>query len=448
MSPYTTDGRKLLATQHHHRDRNLGTNSSPSTSSMASAMAAAAAAAAMTNGNNDGGLALSLGSSSGLQTLRSPPLGSPLDLGPHMYSPARGSFFDQPLSASADARSYSHLTAAIHRQEDSTSLHDARRKLSTTSSNGYDSLSYANNSTNGSGRIASSPGADLSSSPFGQRSLFLHPNNTPSSAVSMPPPSSSLSRHAQALHSIPESSSHFLDVPQRQRNNNFGQDYFGDDDHNDLNDAMLPSSLNELLTPNELQLRKAREHQHQQLSMSQRNYPTTNGAGLEHSSSESMRYKTSSPLAAKSLDMAYAAAYDPSTWQQAFANNNNKNDDFYDDQLLQQSTSVGNTNAINIPGGSKPAKAVSAANLINHHQHQDEYRTNKSSDNDLFSPFTEADDEGPFYMEDAGPILNAGVSGTISGENGRQINASTSTTATTDDRHRLLTPFEFPSLKS
>ncbi|KAI8148957.1 hypothetical protein BJV82DRAFT_530639 [Fennellomyces sp. T-0311] len=362
MSPYTHDGRKLLS----HRD-NRNASSSPS-ASMASAMAAAAALT-----TND---ALSF------QSLRSPPLGSPLDFGPHMYSPARGSFFDQHLSTSADARSYSHLTAAIHRQQDP---HDQRRKLSSSAYSSIDPL------FNGSIRTSSSSAprdADLSSSPFGQRSLFLHP--TPSSAVTMPPPSSSLSRH---LHSIPESS-RFLDVPQRS----YG-DYF-DDDHEDLNDAMLPSSLNELLTPTELQLRKAREQQ-----QTIRSYA---GAGLERSPSESMRPKLA---AAKSLDVSY-------DWQHAL-----KNDDGYDD--LQ---GAGITNAINIPGGSRSAKPLSSASLI--HQ-QDEYR--KPSDSDIFTPFS-ADDEGPFYMEDAEPVVSA--------ESRQQK------TLAADDHHRRLTPFEFPSLIS
>ena len=304
---------------------------------------------------------------------RSPPVGSPLDFGPHMYSPARAaatSTNTNPISTSASTTT----THGFHHHQLSSSA-DARPYMM-NGGNGMSPDSYHQQ----------------------QRSLFLHPSST-----------SMLSSSLSRLHSIPESSSGqyygygsltaaAAAAPSSTPTGGFA-DYYDD---NDLNDAMLPSSLNELLTPTELQMRRARE-QH-------------------HLHSPSMR----SPLDWPSQQQ-----------QQPPTRLTNRSDYFTDDE----------PSAINIPGTSRHHHI--RPNIGTGTGFFDETRSsstnnNRLFDNDSFSPFM--DDEGPFVMEDTGPIPPITTATSNNSITARSTSSSSSQQQQPGDRR--LTPFEFPSLIS
>ncbi|KAI7883934.1 hypothetical protein K492DRAFT_205127 [Lichtheimia hyalospora FSU 10163] len=303
---------------------------------------------------------------------RSPPVGSPLDFGPHMYSPARAtaaSTNTNTISTSASTTTTT-TTHGFHHHQLSSSA-DARPYMM-NGGNGMSPDSYQQ-----------------------QRSLFLHPSST-----------SMLSSSLSRLHSIPESSSGqyygygsltaaAAAAPSSTPTGGFA-DYYDD---NDLNDAMLPSSLNELLTPTELQMRRARE-QH-------------------HLHSPSMR----SPLDWPS--------------QQQPTRLTNRSDYFTDDE----------PSAINIPGTSRHHHI--RPNIGTGTGFFDETRSsstnnNRLFDNDSFSPFM--DDEGPFVMEDTGPIPPITTVTSNNSITARSSSSSSSQQQQPGDRR--LTPFEFPSLIS
>lgn len=397
MSPYVgaADGRKVFAAK------------SSSSSSMAAAIGSSKSHHhhhhhhQTSTTTTESGLAMSLGSAAaGLSALRSPPLGSPLDagFGPHMYSPV-GSYHKRNhlLSSSADART-TYLSAHRREQQDSDWLPFDEHRAPLFSSLRSDDL--------------------LGSSPFAQRALFFH--HHPSSS------SSSMRATPQALHSIQEGG--YLDVP--------GRDYFdlhNNGEDNDLDDAMLPSSLNELLTPTELQLRRAREQRQQQLEVSSlassplRAYSF--GAAIERSPSDVLR--GGGLRSSGGFDLAHS----PLSYTQAYSLTNRNSalfDRFAEDDYLEQQHSLlganSSSHAIKIPGGNPVSSSTTTTTNFNgsrlrERRWLDDFPTLSSNSN----PPALDTEEGPFYMEDTTTATTT----------------TTTTTATTGS-----TPFDFPSLIS
>ncbi|CDH60842.1 predicted protein [Lichtheimia corymbifera JMRC:FSU:9682] len=318
------------------------------------------------------------GPSAAAAVARSPPVGSPLDFGPHMYSPARATTSSNTNPISTSNTTSSSTTTATH----GFHHHHHHHQLSSSA----DARPYMMNGGNGM-----SP-----DSYHQQRSLFLHPSST-----------SMLSSSLSRLHSIPESSGQYYGygsltaaaaaAPSSTPTGGFA-DYYDD---NDLNDAMLPSSLNELLTPTELQMRRARE-QH-------------------HLHSPSMR----SPL-------------DWPSQQQQPTRLTNRSDYFTDEE----------PSAINIPGTSRHhhiRSNIGAGTGFFDETRSSSTNNNRLFDNDSFSPFM--DDEGPFVMEDTGPMPPI-TTATTSNNSITARSSSSSSSQQQQPGDRRLTPFEFPSLIS
>ncbi|KAL9543573.1 hypothetical protein MBANPS3_008050 [Mucor bainieri] len=149
----------------------------------------------------------------------------------------------------------------------------------------------------------------------------------------------------------------------------------GGQDNYDLNDAMLPSSLNDLFTPSELQVRRVRQ---------QEQYPTTNGNSSMDS--WSMRDTSSSsfdqrqwrvPFLSKSQQQQQQQQLQPQLHQQQLHYNSLPID--YEDRLIE------GTAAINIPGGNLSGSSSS------------------SNDFSLQQPtdlLQQQDDDVQFFMED------------------------------------------------
>lgn len=341
--------------------------------------------------------------------MRSPlPMPGSLDFG----SPVRSSYFHDMYSTSPDAQhphmaSFSHLTAAIHHQQQdlySTSYdHQDRQKLSMASSP-LDGGFFGSSSLRNLPSPHRSTELNASSSPFAQRSMFLHPSSSSSAAPistsahasSQSMLSSSLSRgQSQPLRSIPQSS-RFLDV------------YAGyeDSSNNDINDAMLPSSLNDLLTPSELQLRRAREQQH-----------ATPLRGIERSPSDTLHQGAYMSPLAQPLDMAHSPfeQSSSSSWHRAFRQKSS--DGYFDDE----------PNGITIPSQSKEEMEFKSSRVL-HNRIQDSLEPYTSRSNSSHLHHHQADDDEPFYMEDTG--------------------ASTAAATPDNKTSDRLTPFGFSSLIS
>ncbi|KAF7722845.1 hypothetical protein EC973_002647 [Apophysomyces ossiformis] len=395
MSPYSADGRKLLM------NRSVGAGGSSTQQQQQH----------LTAGN--GRVGRFSGSPHALDLSGSGAGG--------LYASARG-WLEPELSSSVDRSLRDPFATSAPSQPSSFPVFEDQRRSKQQSHANLFSMDPLISGL----RTASPRECDLSSSPY--RPFFSH---SASNSVL----SSSL-RGSQALHSIPESSSRYLDVPQSIYYSNgdiFDEDILDDDDEN-INDAMLPSSLNELLTPTELQQRRSREQrQHQQNQQQQasfRSYHASYSPGdrmIERSTSESLLgYRPSLIIDGQSPFDSLSQQQQPQQHSQQarslqvpFYYKTNFYTDM-DEGDLDQSKS----NAINIPGGGNSGKTQQKATNI-----QDlEIRT------DPFTQFSnhnhhnhhQTDDEGPFYMEDTDP---------------REDDHKTM-----EDPH--LTPFAFPSLIS
>ncbi|RUP47833.1 hypothetical protein BC936DRAFT_145286 [Jimgerdemannia flammicorona] len=215
-------------------------------------------------------------SSSGQMEMRSPRAGGAIPIvgeyGQSPVSPNRGSFGDSgspfnrisigaksPTMDHSPSRPFSHLTASIKQPQPQdyygsspSSFYDEPRKrnliaVAPSSSNHLAPLPIRQKPVPDVYK-ASPTGSDLGSSPFhnpSATSLFLPPMSYGSDNGGVLSPS-----HLQTLRSIPEGGDYFGDV----------EDYVDEEDL-DLGQeqGILPASLNELLTPNELEIRRQRD---------------------------------------------------------------------------------------------------------------------------------------------------------------------------------------------
>ncbi|KAG0168323.1 hypothetical protein DFQ28_004990 [Apophysomyces sp. BC1034] len=397
MSPYSADGRKLLI------NRSVGTGGSSTQQQQH-----------LTTGNGR------VGRFSGSPHAMEFNSGG----GSGLYASARG-WLEPELSSSVDRSLRDPFATSAPSQPSSFPVFEEQRRSKQQSQANIFSMDPLISGL----RTASPRESDLSSSPY--RPFFPHSASTSVLSSSL--------RGSQALHSIPESSSRYLDVPQGAYYSNgdvFDEDNLEDDEEN-VNDAMLPSSLNELLTPTELQQRRSREqrqHQHHQQQASYRSYHASYSPGdrmIERSTSESLLgYRQSLMMENQSSFDSLSQQHHQQqqqqqqqqqarSWQVPFYYKSNLYNDLDEGDLDQ-----GKTNAINIPGGGSSGKTQQKASNIqeletttdpftqfpnhNHHHHH------------------QTDDEGPFYMEDTEP---------------REDDHKTM-----EDPH--MTPFAFPSLVS
>ncbi|KAI9018069.1 hypothetical protein CLU79DRAFT_837279 [Phycomyces nitens] len=224
-------------------------------------------------------------------------------------------------------------------------------------------------------RTSSREPADPTPSTFA-RSLFSYSSSNPSML------SSSLTKSTLPLHSIPELNQRYHDVP---GNSLYypNSDEFDDDiqDSSDLNDAMLPSSLNELLTPTELQQRRSRQQ-----ATSFRSYldgfplgPDDDRAGSE------LLHGYRSPLATQPVDVAHSFEHLTLPRQQQHPQQSMS---WTMSLFGQYGADNEPSSAINIPGAGTPK--------IQDSRPKPQDRIPDSS----FRPFAVVDDDVPFYMED------------------------------------------------
>ncbi|RUS14828.1 hypothetical protein BC937DRAFT_93265, partial [Endogone sp. FLAS-F59071] len=226
--------------------------------------------------------------SNGQMDMRSPTtrgLSAGVDFSQNPVSPNRGSFggdnsspftripinAKSPTTDHSPGRPFSHLTASIKQPQDyygtsPSSFYDEPRRpklipVAPSSSSHLSPLPIRQKPVPEMYK-ASPTGSDLSSSPFHNpsqpKSLFLPPMSYGSDNGGVLSPS-----HLQTLRSIPEGGDYFGDV----------EDYEGEEGGLDLEheQGFLPSSLNELLTPTELEMRRLREER-ASFRESRRNY--------------------------------------------------------------------------------------------------------------------------------------------------------------------------------
>ncbi|KAG2186386.1 hypothetical protein INT43_002824 [Umbelopsis isabellina] len=252
---------------------------------------------------------------------------------------------------------------------------------------------------------------ETSFSPFsGRRGLFMPQHQTPQySALS--PRAASLSK----LNGIPEKDHDYFDL-----------DHIEDDmsqlipDTGNTEESMLPSSLNDLLTPSELQSRRAREQREglsntpsgTALSRSLRSYsgsrdalPTSPISNGDHKS-----YRISgSPLApSNSNNLGWNVPF----YSNLSSNRGSPKSTPLDDspQLLADgdlSSSV--SSAINIPGGGGSQQHIASV-----HTNRRPAYSKGFDETDPFDPFTSGgDDDVQFYMEEDDATDNVVPGGSV-----------------------------------
>lgn len=253
-------------------------------------------------------------------------------------------------------------------------------------------------------RLGQSPGSmdghlsptETSFSPFsGRRGLYMPQHQTPQ-YTALSPRTASLSK----LNGIPEREHDYFEMDQLDEDmSTLLQDLEGTEE------SMLPSSLNDLLTPSELLSRRAREQREglsgtpsgTTLSRSLRSYsgsketlpvsPTLSG--------DQRAYRTSnSPL---------APANGTQPWSVPFYQNmgNSRESPKAGDDSPQLSAEQGDlsssiSNAINIPGGGASKQHIASVHTIRRPAYSKGF-----DETDPFDPFTSGgDDDVQFYMEE------------------------------------------------
>ncbi|KAH8556101.1 hypothetical protein BGW37DRAFT_515027 [Umbelopsis sp. PMI_123] len=282
---------------------------------------------------------------------------------------------------------YSQLSANIHQNFLGSSA-------PSTVNNSHFRLGQSPNSMDGH----LSP-TDTSFSPFsGRRGLYMPQHQTPQ-YTALSPRTASLSK----LNGIPERENDYFEIDQLEEDmSNLLQDLGGTEE------SMLPSSLNDLLTPSELQSRRAREQREglsntpsgTTLSRSLRSYsgsketipvsPSLNG--------DQRTYRTSSsPLS--------ATTNGTQPWSVPFYQNvgssrgSPKVSAIEDSPQLsadQSDLSSSISNAINIPGGGGSKQHIASI-----HTNRRPAYSKGFDEADPFDPFASGvDDDVQFYMEE------------------------------------------------
>ncbi|KAI8887489.1 hypothetical protein K501DRAFT_42825 [Backusella circina FSU 941] len=153
----------------------------------------------------------------------------------------------------------------------------------------------------------------------------------------------------------------------------------------DLNDAMLPSSLNDLFTPSELHVRRVRQQEQYPLSYSpsrESNMLPTMSDSLPNWSTSDVAHYSSSTLDSNNMQKLQQQQQ----WRVPFLHKTQQHYELasdYEDRLVE------GTAAINIPRGKGSINGESGSNNSSNHYQQD----------DLL-PTTTQDDEVQFFMED------------------------------------------------
>jgi hypothetical protein len=197
----------------------------------------------------------------------------------------------------------------------------------------------------------------MGTSPFQQRPLFngLHQGNA-NRIIQQQQPSQ--------LHSIPENNNHTFE----------DQEFF-----DDVNDFMLPSSLNDLLTPTELR--------------KQQQFPSY----LSSSSTSTSRQPSFEPMGTSSLSSSWNVPfYSGSSSHGPITNHGSYG---YDDTLLDTPQQPYFSNAINIPGGQS-----GSSRAFSYQGYFSSSTTTSAAAATTTTTTTSAaltlDEDGPFIMED------------------------------------------------
>ncbi|KAI7865489.1 hypothetical protein BDF14DRAFT_1006946 [Spinellus fusiger] len=415
-------------------------------------------------------LAMSLGASAagtagaasagfaGQLEIRSPPIQSPhtLEYSPSLY--AHPGFLEQDTAGWLDPRPhFPHFARVPFSSPYSTlpsssafTVEDQRRssKLNVSSSFYHSAFSVDPFMVMSGLRIPSR-------GDFISLSLLPLPPPPPSSPPPLPPPqspppqspppqsssSSSLGKSAvKGQTNVPEFNQSYLDVP-------FNAMYYPSTEvleemefsNTDLNDAMLPSSLNELLTPTELQQRQSRHHpqymshawaycdshspgtderderdereereeRDEKVNMPQSQTDTTErridilGLELLHN------YRPS--LAAYPVAMAQGSLNpmrsrnQPSTWtlfpHDKFSEEEEEEEE--EEDIFFHTMKI--ASAINIPKGSSDIAntAMSPQSIQSMYLGKDQEKNRQPMLSSAFSPFSSGEDDASFYMDDA-----------------------------------------------
>ncbi|GAB5591300.1 hypothetical protein Unana1_06200 [Umbelopsis nana] len=353
------------------------------------------------NSRSAAALSRSLGTSNQQQQQVSSSLRpSPLDL--NAYSTHSRPALDIPSFARVPIDSMAGSNYDQHSQLSANLSHNFLGSSAPTMNNSHFRLGQSPNSVDGH----LSP-TDTSFSPFsGRRGLFMPQHQTPHfNALS--PRTASLSK----LNGIPEKDPDYFDL-------DLVEEDILLEDVGSTEESMLPSSLNDLLTPSELQSRRAREQREglsntpsgTALSRSLRSYsgsrealplsPTLNG--------DQRTYRiSSSPLALTNGTQPWNVPF----YQSLGSNRGSPKVTPVEDSppiLAEQgdlSSSV--SNAINIPGGGGSQQHIASV----HNTRRPAY--SKGFDEpDPFDPFTSGgDDDVQFFMEEDETVeVGAGTS--------------------------------------
>lgn len=240
---------------------------------------------------------------------------------------------------------------------------------------------------------------DTSFSPFsGRRGLFMPQHQTPQ-FTALSPCTASLSK----LDGIPERDHDYFDL-----------DHDEEEDMSTLiqdggstEESMLPSSLNDLLTPSELQSRRAREQREAlsitpsgtNISRSLRSYSgSREGLPLSPTLNDQRTYRiSSSPLAPTNGTQSWNLPF----YQNLGSNRGSPKVAAMEDSPLFSAEQGGDlsssvSNAINIPGGGGSQQHIVSVHTIRRPAYSKGF-----DEQDPFDPFTSGgDDDVQFYMEE------------------------------------------------
>ncbi|CEI91834.1 hypothetical protein CU097_012459 [Rhizopus azygosporus] len=201
--------------------------------------------------------------------------------------------------------------------------------------------------------------------------------------------------------SIPETNQNYWHP--NSSNNNYLNNTLDNDGGLDLNDAMLPSSLNDLFTPTELQARKLRQQEQEQ-----------------------QRYYSMSPTGANNDWLSD----NQQIWKVPFLTKQNESLD-HDDRLLNTPT----TQAINIPGGNSNHES----NNYSHHPQQQDDPLPPQQDDEV--QFFMEDDEAIPYDTKSHEVLNMTTTVNINNNNINNGNSNSSSSSSSSSNTTIKTPF-------